>query len=161
MPVRKVAQAVSSEEKLKVNLPLAIELVRANELDQFLRKRVFDMNETLKLDIKGSAGKLKDKTGQMILLANDRYDKAQQKTTDESVERVAQLFAKTFSAAEIKYLTDLTNNPLNKKFLQLMKSAEFNKAMNFPYEKFSILMNEARTELKIPTPAPKSKKKKN
>ena len=135
----KAAQA----DKAAVKLDLAMQLLAAEGFIKEFQKNIEQASSDLKSQLIGKNRKM---PSQVYVETKVQFDAIKDSFQKESLQKLAQFLANKFSDAELKYLIDLSNNSLNKKFKNVLSQDDFRVLMEAPYVKtFELLkINDAK-----------------
>ncbi|MBC7465145.1 MAG: hypothetical protein H7256_04075 [Bdellovibrio sp.] len=131
---------VSLKNDMAVKIKLARLLISAEQIDTKIKEGVqysgcILQPQKIKIDSKFNK--------QMYLDSKTKYDQIKLQLQNESIDSMSELFAKKFSAAEINYLIQLSNNSLNRKFQLFKTSSDYNAILEIPYKKASSLLDDS------------------
>lgn len=133
------AEALESESKLK----LAQQLAKINQLDKAIEDAAKNAMNIFKFKKKVQGENLQKKQDLAAAEALAKFEKAAPKIIEEAKKNIVDALVNKFSAAELKYLLDLSRNPLYVKMKEFNESSQLKAALELPLDKASALRNEA------------------
>ncbi|MFZ3229333.1 MAG: hypothetical protein WA160_03935 [Pseudobdellovibrio sp.] len=147
-PPKSNVQKIENEMILKVKL--SAELAKLNDFDKMIQNAIKNGTQSLSRTPISKDTNQQATTDIAYKDARTKFEQMKSNIAKESNEKINALLIKNFSSAELKYLIDLSQNPLLKKFRLLSVSDEFLETINVPYEKVSRLIIETRSKLNEP-----------